>query len=141
MDDAKRENRTAVVNYLINEALVRNFCDVFEDGLFDKGVQYTMGIYHKKFHDLQLMLNSIRGNATAQLMLLKGWKYLNNTRYYIYGKIEDVKDEYSMVTSTDRIFEIFFSSHELYLYKVIEQMVASLALTYDTFHANYQEIA
>jgi ankyrin repeat protein len=52
LDDAKRENRTAVINFLINEALVRNFCDDFEDGLLGNGVKYTIGIFHKKFHDV-----------------------------------------------------------------------------------------
>ena len=36
--DAMRENRILVIDYLINEALVRNFCDSFEDGIFSKGI-------------------------------------------------------------------------------------------------------
>lgn len=39
LDDARREGRTTVINYLINEALVRNFCNTFEDGIFEKGIQ------------------------------------------------------------------------------------------------------
>jgi hypothetical protein len=32
--DARRENRTDVINYLINEAMVRNYCTEFENGFF-----------------------------------------------------------------------------------------------------------
>lgn len=39
LDDARRENRTAVVDYLINEALVRNSCTTFEGGIFNNGLQ------------------------------------------------------------------------------------------------------
>lgn len=38
LDDARRENRVTVINYLINEALVRNFCQEFEEGIFNKGI-------------------------------------------------------------------------------------------------------
>jgi hypothetical protein len=33
LDDAKREGHMDVVDFLVNEALVRNFCSHFEDGL------------------------------------------------------------------------------------------------------------
>jgi ankyrin repeat protein len=36
--DARRENRTEVINYLLNEALILVYCLNFESQLFSKGV-------------------------------------------------------------------------------------------------------
>jgi ankyrin repeat protein len=45
LGDAKRENRTAIVDYLINEAMVRNYCTDFEDGIFSKGMLSAIGVF------------------------------------------------------------------------------------------------
>lgn len=126
LDDARREGRTSVIDYLINEALVRNFCDTFEDGVFNKGIQYTIGIFHKKFSDLQLSLSTF--NGTTQMGYLGGSRYRNVSA--LAQKTDAVTNTTLVLSSTERIFEVFFSVQELYMHKVVEQLVVTLTSTY-----------
>lgn len=45
------------------------------------------------------------------------------------------------LTSTERIFEVFLSVQELYLHKVIDQLISTLESTYQIFHDDYLELA
>lgn len=63
LDDARRENRTAVVDYLINEALVRNSCHSFEGGIFLNGLRQVISVLHKKFSDLQILVSELIGRS------------------------------------------------------------------------------
>jgi hypothetical protein len=53
--DARRENRTATIQYLssiINESLIRGFCSQYHEGLLKQGMQQAVGNFHKKLADL-----------------------------------------------------------------------------------------
>lgn len=58
MADAKRENRTAVVEFLTNVISEKNqvkFCKRFENGILNKGIAYLIGIFHKKLADIVIL--------------------------------------------------------------------------------------
>ncbi|TNV87908.1 hypothetical protein FGO68_gene2105 [Halteria grandinella] len=128
LDDAKREGRIEVVDYLVNEALVRNYCSEFEDGLLKKGMSQVIGVFHKKFEDLSITIRSTQ-NKTRLIDLLSSTQSLKNSTYWL--------DK----TSQLRTFEVFSSTQELYLYKVIHKLIETLQKLYSQHQRDYHFVA
>ena len=94
--DARREKRTEVINYLVNEALILVYCLNFEQGLFEKGIQQVIGIFNRKFADVEILINEAK--SPTQLYSLLGPK-----------KYQNLSDG-SLDSSTKRILQVFIST-------------------------------
>lgn len=56
LDDAIREKQAAIVELLIEKALLKEQCKSFENSLFSKGFSSTIGVFNRKFQDVQITL-------------------------------------------------------------------------------------
>ncbi|TNV87947.1 hypothetical protein FGO68_gene15621 [Halteria grandinella] len=120
LDDAMREGRSEVVKYLSDEALVKNYCFFYEDGLLDNGVKQVIGVLNKKFSDIQIAIKS--ANNYTQLLKLLVTPAQNSTKVQT-GPIE-----------------LFINVQELYLHKVTEEVTIALEETYAKYNKDYASV-
>ncbi|TNV73067.1 hypothetical protein FGO68_gene16737 [Halteria grandinella] len=69
LDDAIKAGDHKVMSYLIENALVRNQCTSFEDNIFSKGFSSALGIFNRKFEDVEITLQNSK-NKTQLLTLI-----------------------------------------------------------------------
>ena len=69
LDDAIREGKPEVINVIIDKALVRDQCKYFENGIFQKGFSSTLGVFNRKFSDVEITVQETK-NKTLLLSLI-----------------------------------------------------------------------
>lgn len=69
LDDAIREKQSAVVELLIEKALLKDQCKTFENSLFSKGFSSTIGVFNRKFSDVQITLEDTPNKKNLFLLL------------------------------------------------------------------------
>jgi hypothetical protein len=110
--DSVREGRTEVsirLRGIIDESLIKQYCDTFENGLISKGIQYANANFLKKFADMQISIDAAKNNTQSLPALL----------YPPVPKVIDKKAPVPYVPRT--IFQTFFATQELYLHRIVEK--------------------
>lgn len=69
LDDAIREGKTSIVDTLIDRVLVRDQCKTFENSLFSKGFSSAVGVFNRKFSDVEITLQDTKNKALLLSLL------------------------------------------------------------------------
>ncbi|TNV87990.1 hypothetical protein FGO68_gene6407 [Halteria grandinella] len=156
LDDAIREKQPAIVNLLVEKALVKDQCKSFENNLFSKGFSSTLGVFNRKFSDVQITLDDTPNKKL--LLTLLGAKVStntndntnsnkttnNSTNSTIKNSISSTYTDSQLASSSDttqRVIQVFFSSQELYIRQVINRQEQILQETYKLYSEDYKNVA
>ncbi|TNV87787.1 hypothetical protein FGO68_gene11594 [Halteria grandinella] len=128
--DAQRMGNDEIAEYLSNvetSIIVKQFCKEFANGIYQNGMASAIGAYHKKFLDLQIMINST-DNFLSRLTLIYGERFnasklLNNDQIF-----------------KTRVVPEFAQGLELYLHRAIESLTVEIQNAFDSAIGNFEKI-
>jgi glutathionyl-hydroquinone reductase len=58
----------------MSNIIVKDYCKAFANGIFKNGLAQAVASYHKKFNDLQIMINSTN-NYLRRVTLVYGLRF------------------------------------------------------------------
>jgi hypothetical protein len=120
LDEARREGRFEVVDFLVEHAVLYRTCSQFESGLLAMGYSSAVGSFVKKFEDLKIVQANLGWNRTLLDMLLMPPRFENASASQVTGL---------------RTFRVFLSIQELYIYQAMKTQIGVFRQTYEALDA------
>lgn len=64
LDSAKQADSIIICDYIYTSVLTKNYCPKFYNGIFEQGVTAAIGVFLKRFQDMQIAGTDTQGNQT-----------------------------------------------------------------------------
>ncbi|TNV87851.1 hypothetical protein FGO68_gene16675 [Halteria grandinella] len=108
-----------LLNNVMSNIIIKDYCKQYSNGIFKNGMAQAVGAYHKKFHDLQIMINSTN-------VFLRRTTLVYGERFDAYNIM---KPEEQFQT---RSIPEFLQGSELYFNRVLSSMTSQIQATYSS---------
>lgn len=113
--DAQRESRTTIISYitsLVSDIIIKNYCNELGGGLLSLGMLQALGSFQKRFADLLIKVSLPVDTLSDRMSFLVD---INPTDGFNASSMQ-----------------LYFSTQELYLHRIIDQYIDSIGSTLST---------